>query len=85
LFWGNGLPTNDHVSLAKKSDESGWCNTEFRGERSGASACFVAPDNIFNLFSAEPRRESMDMELPGLGRITSCALGDSHFPQSIRG
>ena len=82
---GDPVGPDYHAPLAHQSKEGRWRDAVRLGQRRGAFASFVAPDNILYLFSAEPRRESMGLEVPGFGSIISCALWDSQFPQSIRG
>ena len=85
LVRGDDLAANNDVPLAKEPEESRRSDAEFSSECSGAFASFVALHDITDLFRAESRRQAMDLELGRLRKGNSRALGESQFPQSIRG
>jgi len=65
LVESNGLRANDHSAIAEQGGRRDPC---LGNDRSGTLASFVAPHNFLDLFSAESRRQAMNLELRRLRR-----------------
>ena len=84
-FRRDDLPANHDVPLAQEPEHGRRSDAGFGSQRPGAFAALVALYDLTDFLSAESRRKPMDLELGGFGWGIPRDLGESQFPQSIRG